>query len=90
MTMLETPPAETPLNVTKPRRRGSTPNRAGQVLRYIALAVLVSAVLLPFYWMLSSSLKANSDVFTIPVKWFPDTVVWSNYVDIWQKSDMTT
>ncbi len=90
MTMLETPPAEVPLNVVKPTRRGRTPDRVGQVFRYVALVVLVSAVLLPFYWMVSSSLKANSDVFTVPVKWFPDTVVWGNYVDIWQKSEMTT
>ena len=47
-------------------------------------------LLLPFYWMVVSSLKRNNDVFTIPIKWLPDTVVWHNYVDIWQKSDMTT
>ena len=23
-------------------------------------------------------------------RWWPDTVVWQNYLDIWQKSDMTT
>jgi multiple sugar transport system permease protein len=90
MTMLETPPAEVPLNLVKPGRPDRTPNRVGQVLRYIALGILISAVLLPFYWMVSSSLKMNNDVFTIPVKWFPDTVVWGNYVDIWQKSEMTT
>jgi multiple sugar transport system permease protein len=29
-------------------------------------------------------------VFTIPVKWLPDGVVWSNYLDIWRRSEMTT
>ncbi|WP_433381580.1 carbohydrate ABC transporter permease [Actinoplanes sp. CA-142083] len=47
-------------------------------------------MLLPFYWMAMSSLKANNDVYTIPVQWLPDPVVWQNYLDIWDKSDMTT
>ncbi|MCG5440349.1 carbohydrate ABC transporter permease, partial [Micromonospora foliorum] len=26
----------------------------------------------------------------IPITWLPDPVVWRNYLDIWQRSDMTT
>ena len=48
------------------------------------------ALLLPFYWMVVASLKTNNDVFTIPITWLPDPVVWRNYLDIWQRSDMTT
>ncbi|UWZ49926.1 carbohydrate ABC transporter permease [Dactylosporangium matsuzakiense] len=40
--------------------------------------------------MLLSSLKHNNEVFTAPITWIPDTVVWQNYVDIWRKSDMGT
>jgi multiple sugar transport system permease protein len=29
-------------------------------------------------------------VFTIPIKWLPDPTVWRNYIDIWQRADMTT
>jgi multiple sugar transport system permease protein len=65
-------------------------SRVWRVLGYVALVVAAAGVLLPFYWMVMSSLKTNNDVFTIPVKWLPDTVVWQNYVDIWRKSDMTT
>jgi len=57
---------------------------------YGALAFAAAALLLPFYWMIVSSLKRSNDVFTIPIKWWPDTLVWQNYLDIWQKSDMTT
>ncbi|MEU5671866.1 carbohydrate ABC transporter permease [Micromonospora sp. NPDC047753] len=49
-----------------------------------------AGLLLPFYWMVVASLKTNSDVFTIPITWLPDPVVWRNYLDIWQRSDMTT
>ena len=61
-----------------------------RVLGYAALIVAAAAVLLPFYWMVMSSLKTNNEVFTIPVQWLPESVVWHNYVDIWRKSEMTT
>jgi multiple sugar transport system permease protein len=69
------------------RKRG---NRTWRILGYLTLAAAAAAVLLPFYWMIVSSLKTNNDVFTVPVKWLPDTVVWENYLDIWRKSEMTT
>ena len=61
-----------------------------RVLGYAALIVAAAAVLLPFYWMVMSSLKTNNEVFTIPVQWLPESVVWHNYVDIWRKSEMIT
>ena len=63
---------------------------ARRVLRYGALIVAAAALLLPFYWMVVSSLKRSNDVFTAPIHWWPETVVWHNYLDIWQKSEMTS
>jgi multiple sugar transport system permease protein len=37
-----------------------------------------------------SSLKSANEVFSVPIKWFPETFVWSNYVEIWTESDMLT
>ncbi|XXM85194.1 carbohydrate ABC transporter permease [Cellulosimicrobium sp. PMB13] len=54
------------------------------------MAVAAAAILLPFFWMVISSLKNNNQVFTIPIQWIPDPVVWQNYLDIWAKSDMTS
>jgi multiple sugar transport system permease protein len=88
MTVLKTAPVRPSMPVQ--RRRPSGLSRTWKITQYAVLAVLIVGVLVPFYWMVSSSLKANSDVFTIPVKWVPDTIVWGNYVDIWQQSDLTT
>jgi multiple sugar transport system permease protein len=85
-TLLPSPVAAPSLEPSRPARRG----RAARLLGYAALIVAAAAVLLPFYWMVLSSLKQNNDVYTIPVKWLPDPVVWDNYVDIWRKADMTT
>jgi multiple sugar transport system permease protein len=73
-----------------PFTAGRRPNPAWRALGYLTLAVAAAAVLLPFFWMVVSSLKRNNDVNTVPIQWLPDPVVWHNYVDIWSKSDMTT
>jgi multiple sugar transport system permease protein len=64
--------------------------RAVRTLGYLALFVAAGLILLPFVWMIISSFKTNNRVFTVPIQWIPDPVVWQNYVDIWARSDMTT
>lgn len=39
--------------------------------------------LMPFAWMVISSLKREIDVFRLPVQWIPDPLTWSNYVEVW-------
>ncbi|GHO89813.1 carbohydrate ABC transporter permease [Dictyobacter formicarum] len=55
---------------------------ADQVLRtitFIVLVILSCILLFPLAWMLSTSLKLPSDVFTIPIQWFPHPIAWDNY-----------
>ncbi|QHC60449.1 carbohydrate ABC transporter permease [Rathayibacter sp. VKM Ac-2760] len=76
-----------------PRRKeaGRTPaRRAGRVLGYAVMIIAAAALLLPFFWMITSSVKTPNEVFSVPVKWFPETWVWSNYVQIWTQSGMLT
>jgi len=77
-------PARTDLPAgPKPRpRTGKRASPALRALTYLLLTAAAAAVLLPFYWMVASSLKTNGDVFTVPVKWWPHSVVWHNYLDI--------
>src|SRR5437879_4648449 len=35
--------------------------------------------LLPFYWMITSSLKSNQHVFDSPPQWLPPSPQWGNY-----------
>ena len=57
---------------------------------YLGLFALSLFMLVPFYWMVISSLKLNKDVFSIPMKWWPDTMHWENYVIIWKKLPLVT
>ncbi|MWV51280.1 ABC transporter permease subunit [Rathayibacter sp. VKM Ac-2803] len=76
-----------------PRQKdaGRTPaRRIGRLVGYAVMIIAAAALLLPFFWMIMSSLKTPNEVFSVPVKWFPESWVWSNYVQIWTESDMLT
>lgn len=40
-------------------------------------------MIFPLLWMVSSSLKTSKEVFQIPFHWFPETFMWSNYLEVW-------
>ena len=64
--------------------------RIGKILVYAALIAASLAILLPFYWMVMSSLKTNNEVFTVPIQWWPEVPQWHHYLLIFERSDMTT
>ncbi|SFP33843.1 carbohydrate ABC transporter permease [Salibacterium halotolerans] len=39
--------------------------------------------LMPFIWMLSASLKAETNVFSYPIEWIPSDWKWDNYRRVW-------
>lgn len=39
-------------------------------------------MVLPFVWMVSTSLKDPGSVFTYPPRWIPNPIVWSNYLEV--------
>ncbi len=74
--------------VGRGKKRKSYLTFLGRVLGYVALIAVSVAILVPFAWMVISSLKRTNDVFTVPIQWIPNPVEWSNYVDIFAKADM--
>lgn len=74
---------------TGPSRPGRTPGRRiGRFLLYVVMIVAAIGLLVPFFWMIMSSLKNANQVFSVPVVWVPETFVWQNYLDIWTESNM--
>jgi multiple sugar transport system permease protein len=47
----------------------------------ILLTIFGVMMLMPFFWMLSASLKIQSEIFTVPIKWVPAVPQWHNYID---------
>lgn len=62
----------------------------GKILLYVVLIAVAVFTLIPFVWMISSSLKLDREVFAYPMKWIPETFHWENYRLIWQKVPMLT
>jgi multiple sugar transport system permease protein len=58
------------------QRRRITP---GALLLHAALIAGSVVMLLPFIWMLSTSLKTPPETFKYPPVWIPSTIAWSNY-----------
>ena len=52
-------------------------------LWYIVLGVTAAVVMMPYIWMLSTSLKDKGEIFTYPPTWIPQAWRLQNYVDAW-------
>ena len=61
-----------------------------KILLYVVLIALAVFTLIPFVWMLSSSLKLDREVFSYPIRWIPETFHWENYQLIWTKVPLLT
>lgn len=48
---------------------------------YFILSLGALMMILPLVYALISSLKPNAEIFTIPIKWIPTKVEWSNYTE---------
>ena len=53
------------------------------IITYILLALGAAIVLVPFWWMVKTSLTAETRLFQFPPQFFPDPVVWRNYIEAW-------
>ncbi len=56
-------------------------------LLYVLLVFLCFVMLLPFFWMLSSSFKEMSEMFVSPIRWFPTKITLDNYKEVFLVSE---
>jgi ABC-type glycerol-3-phosphate transport system permease component len=54
------------------------------VLLQIFLGLLLVSFLVPALWMISSSLKASTEVFAHPIVWIPARPQWQNYARVFE------
>lgn len=67
-----------------PQRKSARTNRLRgrltSVSRHTVLIIVSVFFILPFLWMLSSSLKSNTQIFAQPIVWWPFPGHWDNFV----------
>lgn len=61
------------------RRRRIQRDWLGRIGMHIVLIALSVMALVPVLWMISSSLKAPTEIFVTPMQWIPSTPRWENY-----------
>jgi len=69
-------------------QRNPKPLNWGHIALYVGLTAGAILMLLPFAYMISTSLKATGEVFTTPVQWIPDSLKWDNYSTTWQENPL--
>jgi multiple sugar transport system permease protein len=55
---------------------------------YVILILISVVMILPFIWMLSTSLKQDAEIFGETIRWIPTTLDWENYSYIWNSLKM--
>lgn len=56
--------------------------RLGKLAAYLLLTIGGAVMMVPFAWLVSSSLKSPQDIFVVPPEWIPADPQWSNYKEV--------
>ncbi|MGN6502602.1 MAG: carbohydrate ABC transporter permease [Pseudolysinimonas sp.] len=71
-------------------RTNTATRRIGTVIAFTLMLLGSLTMVLPFLWMLSTSLKASRLVFDFPPQWIPDPIDWANYLEVWNVVPLAT
>jgi ABC-type glycerol-3-phosphate transport system permease component len=55
------------------------------IIGYLALVGGAVLMLVPVFWMVSTSVKPLASVFALPVEWWPAQPQWENYATAWNR-----
>lgn len=65
--------------MTRTVNKGKTKKIVFKTLTHVILIIASITMLIPFLWMISSSLKNTQELFSIPPTWIPEHVAVENY-----------
>jgi multiple sugar transport system permease protein len=71
------------LNAASRSRRRSAVGWIVEVAKYLLLVILAISFMLPLYWMATSALKDDPQVYRMPPAWIPNPVHWNNFPNAW-------
>jgi len=58
----------------------------GIIFIYMLLILIVFMTITPLLWMVSTSLKSDSETTSIPIVWIPEKPRWENYIRAWNSA----
>ncbi len=68
-------------SITAPRlvQRAKVRHALFEIVMQTVLVLMSAVMLIPFFWLISTSLKVRGTEFTFPPVWIPRPIVWKNY-----------
>src|SRR5262245_13088273 len=69
-----------PQAIDAARRKARVRHSTGTLLGHALLLAIAALFIIPFIWLVITSLKPTSQIFTDPLIWVPNPILWSNYV----------
>lgn len=57
-------------------------------IKFVVFGILGILFLMPLFWMVLSSLKSTTEVFSYEFHWLPKVWKWENYKAVWTDSDV--
>lgn len=57
---------------------------------YLGLMACMVVLILPFLWVISTSLKGNEQIFAIPPQFIPETIHWESYLQVFERMPFLT
>jgi multiple sugar transport system permease protein len=82
-TISGTSQAKVQISSRRPMER--KPNNLGRWVSMIFLIVVATLTLMPFIWVVSTSLRTPAQSFTVPPKWIPVDMDFSNYARVFEE-----
>lgn len=62
---------------------GKTTKVIHKVIIYIVITAIAVILLIPFFWMLSTALQEEGNIFAWPPQWIPNPPQWQNFAEAW-------
>ena len=59
-------------------------SRIKEMLRFLALILYLIFALIPLLWIIATSLKNSREIYTFPVKYFPEIISFANYKNLFE------
>jgi len=72
---------------TESSRRRSLLHILGEVSKYTILLLLTFTWAFPLFWTVTSALKDDPQIYTVPPIWIPNPAHWNNFIDGWTSNN---
>ncbi len=79
----------TPTPRVREAGKWTTQRITGLLLKYLIVIFLAASYAFPLYWMVSSALKDDPQVYRIPPVLIPSPAHWENFINAWRSDEFT-